>query len=155
MAARSIYLVFVLPAALSLALGGAVIGAVLQEPGRSLSIMGTDGDGKAPLVSDQVAILGLSRSYGMSEIIALGVAALDDSFDCGDLYVTITHAGTGEVVYHDGYFGQCYAASNATLPVGEAYTKSLDAPGSYEVRVDLKDVRGASTASVRGAFVVQ
>ena len=155
LAARSIYLVFVLPAVLSLALGGAVIGTILQEPDRSLDLTGAGGGGEAPLVSDRVAILGLSSSYGMSETITLGVAALDDSFDCGDLYVTITHAGTGEVVYHDGYFGQCYVASRSTMPVDETYTKSLDVPGSYEVRVDLKDVRGAGTASVRGVFTVQ
>lgn len=155
MVARSVYLVFILPAALSLALGGAVVGAVLQEPGRSLDIAGTGDGGKAPLESDQVAILGLSSSYGVSEMIAVKVVALADSFDCGDLYVTITRASTGEVVYHDGYFGQCYAAADAALPVDEAYTKSLDVPGSYEIRVDLTDVRGAGTASVRSVFTVQ
>ena len=155
MPARSIYLVFILPAALSLVLGGAVVGAVLQEPGRSLDMTGAGGGGKAPLESDQVAILGLSSSYGVSEMIAVEVAALADSFDCGDLYVTITRAGTDEVVYHDGYFGQCYAAAGATLPVDETYTKSLDVPGSYEIRVDLTDARGGGTASVRSAFTVQ
>lgn len=145
----------VLPAALSLALGAAVIGAALEEPGRSLDILGTGADREVPLTSDDIAILGLSSSYGVSEAIILQVAVADGSFDCGDLYVTISRAGTGEVVSHDGYFGQCYAATGAALPVEGSYVKSLDTRGDYEVKVDLNDVRGAKSASVRGEFSVQ
>ena len=117
-------------------------------------MLGAGDSGKAPLVSEQIAILGLSSSYGVSEMISVEVDALVDTFDCGDLYVTITRVGTGEI-YQDGYFGQCYVAAGITLPVGDAYTKSLDIPGSYEIRVDLTDVRGDDTASVRGVFTVQ
>ena len=155
LAARSIYLVFVLPAVLSLALGGAVIGAILQEPDRSLDLTGAGGGGEAPLVSDRVAILGLSSSYGMSETITLGVAALDDSFDCGDLYVTISRAGDGEAIFQDGYFAQCYAEGGLPLPVEEGrYAKSFDIPGSYEITASLVSPRGTEAASVRGVFTV-
>lgn len=153
MASRNVYLAFVLPAAFSVALGAAVLGSVLQEPGRSLESLGMSG--AAPLESDRIAILGLGPSYGVSETIVVQVVAMDDAFDCGDLYVTITRAGADEPVFQDGYFGQCYAQSGAPLPVEEGrYAKALDTPGTYEVTATLVNPRATETAEVRGVFTV-
>ena len=153
MASRIVYLAYVLPAALSVALGAAVLGAVLQEPGRALEFIGIDG--AAPLESDRIAILGLSQSYAASETIVVQIVALDDAFDCGDLYVTISRAGGGEAIFQDGYFAQCYAEGGLPLPVEEGrYAKSLDIPGSYEITASLVSSRGTEAAAVRGVFTV-
>lgn len=147
------YVAYVLPAALSVALAAAVLGAVLQEPGRALEFVGIDGS--APLESDRVAILGLSPSYALSETIIVQIVALDDAFDCGDLYVTISRAGADEPVFQDGYFAQCYAQDDSLLPVEEGrYAKSLDDPGAYEITATLVNSRGTETAAVRGEFAV-
>ena len=153
MASRIVYLAFVLPAALSAALGAAVLGAVLQEPGRSLDLLGHDP--AVPLESDRIAILGLGPAYGVSETIVIQVVALDDAFDCGDLYVTITRLGLDEPVFQDGYFGQCYAQSGAALPVDGTYAKALDTPGTYEITASLVNSRATESAAVRGVFTVE
>ena len=153
MASRTVYVAYVLPAALSVALAAAVLGAVLQEPGRALEFAGIDG--AAPLKSDRVAILGLSPSYAVSETIIVQIVALDAAFDCGDLYVTISRAGADEPIFQDGYFAQCYAQDDALLPVEEGrYAKSLDDPGAYEITATLVSSRGTETAAVRGEFTV-
>lgn len=152
MATGGAYLVFALPAALSLLLGGAVLGAVLQEPGRELdlgvSLPGPGGGAPA-------RFLGLEPEYAAPGPVTVWVSVSDEAFDCGDLYVTVQRAGTGETVTQNGFFEQCFAGTGSALPVGGSFSASLEEPGEYVIRATVSDPSQGRTATVEGSFTVQ
>ena len=166
MATNRVFIVFVLPVILSVALGAAVMGDILQQPGRQLDILPAsllEGSQPSHGGDDSMRILGLFRQYSVSEPVQISVRVdagppPPDSAApaCGDLYVTIYHGGTSDVAVQEGFFGQCLEAGGATvLPAGgEAFSAVIGSPGPYDVVVelitdDLKDI------SARGAFTVK
>lgn len=153
MASGKAYAVFVVPAALSLLLGGAVLGAVLQEPGRSLDLgveLPVPGAGDAP-----ARFLGLEPEYEAPGPVTVWVTVSDEAFDCGDLYVTVHRLDTGETVTQNGFFDQCFVAAGSALPVGGSFSASIDAPGEYEIRASVNDRSQENTVTVSGEFSVK
>jgi len=140
MASKRIFVVFILPVIFSIAFGSAVMGDILQEPGRELNMMpsaptgGSHGSGVVSHSSD-IKIIGLSKSYLTSEPVEVFVQVSDSHFDCGDLYITI-YSGK-DAVAQGGFFEQCFAEKNALVPMGEKFSEVVDAAGSYKITADM------------------
>ena len=154
MASGVTYLVFVLPIVFSFVFGGAVLAQVLQEPDRELNMMqfGKIVSGSS---SKSISILGLNSHYTTSEPVSIQISVTDDNFDCGDLYITIYHSTTKEVVTQSGFFEQCFAKSNSVLPMGDTFSEIVDEPGTYEIKVDISDKSQKESLSVKGKFTVK
>lgn len=155
MATGVTYLVFILPIAFSFIFGGVVLAQVLQEPDRELDMWQFDYDGISTVSSKSISILGLESQYSTSEPVAVQISVTDDSFDCGDLYITIYHSTTKEVVTQSGFFDQCFAKSNSVLPMGDDFSEIVDEAGTYEIKVDISDKSQKDSLSVKGKFSVK
>ena len=155
MATGTTYLVFLLPIVFSFLFGGAVLGLVLLEPDRELNMMQFGSSGPGIISSKSIQILGLESQYSTSDPVAVQIAVSDDDFDCGDLYITIYHSTTKEVVTQSGFFDQCFAKSNSVLPMGDEFSEVVDEPGSYEIKVDISDKSQKDSLSIKGKFSVK
>ena len=155
MATGVTYLVFILPIAFSFIFGGAVLAQVLQEPDRELDMWQFDSIGIPTVSSKSISILGLESQYSTSEPVSVQISVTDDSFDCGDLYITIYHSTTKEVVTQSGFFDQCFAKSNSVLPMGDDFSEIVDEVGTYEIKVDISDKSQKDSLSVKGKFSVK
>ncbi|QDI89725.1 hypothetical protein Nisw_06980 [Candidatus Nitrosopumilus sp. SW] len=143
MASKRIFVVFILPVIFSIAFGSAVMGDILQEPDRKLNMipsMSFSGNSHSP----EIEIIGLSKSYSISEPVEISVKVSDSHFDCGDLYVTI-YSGK-DVITQGGFFEQCFGERNELIPIGEKFSKLVDIPGSYEIVAEMvsKDLTNIS-----------
>ena len=149
------YLVFLLPTVFSFIFGGVVLGQVLQEPDRELNmwqIQFSDG----PIVSSKsIQIMGLESQYSITEPIEIEISVTDSSFDCGNLYVTIYHESSKEVITQSGFFDQCFDKTNSLLPLDEEFSEIIDEPGNYEIKADLSDTSQKESISVKGKFTVK
>ena len=155
MATGATYLVFLLPIVFSFVFGGAVLAQVLQEPDRELNMMQFGSSGTGIISNKSIQILGLESQYSTSEPVTVQIAVSDDSFDCGDLYITIYHSTTKEVVTQSGFFDQCFAKSNSVLPMGDEFSEIVDEAGSYEIKVDVSDKSQKDSISIKGKFSVR
>ena len=155
MATGTTYLVFLLPIVFSFLFGGAVLGLVLLEPDRELNMMQFGSSGPGIISSKSIQILGLESQYSTSDPVTVQIAVSDDDFDCGDLYITIYHSTTKEVVTQSGFFDQCFAKSNSVLPTGDEFSEVVDEPGSYEIKVDISDKSQKDSLSIKGKFSVK
>ena len=155
MATGVTYLVFLLPVVFSFVFGGAVLAQILQEPDRELNMMQFGSSGTSIISSKSIQILGLESQYSTSDPVTVQIAVSDDSFDCGDLYVTIYHSTTKEVVTQSGFFDQCFAKSNSVLPMGDEFSEIVDEAGSYEIKVDVSDKSQKDSISIKGKFSVK
>lgn len=155
MATGTTYLVFLLPIAFSFLFGGAVLGQVLLEPDRELNMMQFGSSDSGIISSKSIQILGLESQYSTSVPVTVQIAVSDDNFDCGDLYITIYHSATKEVVTQSGFFDQCFAKSNSVLPMGDEFSEVVDEPGSYEIKVDISDKSQKDSLSIKGKFSVK
>ena len=155
MATGVTYLVFLLPIVFSFVFGGAVVGQVLQEPDRELNMGQFDTTGTSVISNKSIKILGLESQYSISDPIVVQISVTDDAFDCGDLYITIYHSTTKEVVTQSGFFDQCFAKSNSVLPMGDEFSETVDEPGKYEIKVDVSDKSQKDSISIKGKFSVK
>lgn len=145
MASKRIFVVFVLPVIFSIAFGSAVMGDILQKPDRELDMIPSMSFSGGSYGSD-IEIIGLSKSYSTSEPVEISVQVSDSHFDCGDLYVTI-YSGK-DVVTQGGFFEQCFAERNELIPIGEKFSKVIDAAGSYKIVAEMisEDLKNISTS---------
>ena len=156
MATGTTYLVFILPIVFSFVFGGAVLGQIFQEPDRELNMMQFGSSSGTGIISSKsIQILGLESQYSTSDPVTVQIAVSDDGFDCGDLYITIYHSTTKEVVTQSGFFDQCFAKSNSVLPMGDEFSEVVDEPGSYEIKVDVSDKSQKDALSIKGKFSVK
>jgi len=155
MATGVTYLVFLLPIVFSFVFGGAVLAQVLQEPDRELNMWQFDSTGTSIISSKSIKILGLNSQYTTSDTISVQISVSDDTFDCGDLYITIYHSFTKEVVTQSGFFDQCFVKSNSVLPIGDEFSEVVDEPGNYEIKVDMNDKSQKDSISIKGKFSVK
>ena len=93
------YVVYVLPVVFSVIFGTIVMADVLQEPGRELNMMrfGSLGEGS----HGDIQIIGLQNQYSVKEPVQIQVT-IDDSYSCGDLYITI-YDSKREAVTQSGF----------------------------------------------------
>ena len=150
MVSKRVVVVYLFPVIISVILGSAVLGGILQEPGRELNMM----PGKFSLETshDEIKIIGLSSQYSTTDPVNIQVKVSDSSFDCGDLYVTIYSSGNN-VVIQGGYFEQCFDG-NHILPIDEKFSEIIDTPGSYEIVAEMVS-KELKNISVKGAFTVK
>ena len=78
----------------------------------------------------------------------------DESFDCGDIYITVSSIRTGDIVTQEGYFDQCFAELGATIPVGSVFSVMVDTPGTFEIMAqmispELDTITAAETFTVK------
>lgn len=145
---RVLYAVFLLPVIFSIVFGSAVMADILQEPGRELNMWPSGSSSKS------IQIIGLAQQYTTSSPVKIQVSVDDASFDCGDLYVTI-YSSEGSVVSQSGFLEQCFAKTNSVLPMGDAFSESLDTSGQYKLVAEMKDKAQKHTISATGKFIVK
>jgi len=153
MASKRIFVVFVLPVIFSLVFGAAVMGDILQKPGRELNMWPMSASEGFSIQNSSIEILGLSKQYSTSVPIEIQIKVGDSSFDCGDLYVTI-YSSTNDVITQGSFFEQCFEKGNNIIPINDKFSKIIDAPGSYEIVAEMvsKQLKSIST---KGAFTVK
>ncbi len=147
------YAVFVLPVVFSLIFGSIVLAGILQDPGRELNFLQF---GAAEKISknDDLEIFGLKSQYSISEPIQIQVSIQDQSFSCGDLYVTIYQAGKEKSITQSGYFEQCFD-SNSFLPIDDRFSETIDTPGNYEIVIDMFDTDQKNSITTSKKFTVK
>lgn len=152
MARAVTYAVFIIPLILSIIFGSSVLAVVLQEPGRGF---GTISSGMTSS-SKSLSIVGLEKQYDTSSPINIQVAVSDNSFDCGDVYITI-YEGTMKTkpIKQKGFFGQCFVANNGLVPIGDSFSEIVDSPGKYEIVVEMLDKDQKQTISTASQFNVR
>jgi hypothetical protein len=152
MVTKKVFLVFGLPVILSVIFGSAVMNDILQEPNRELNMWPMSySEGSSH--NDMIEVIGLSHQYTTSEPVDIKINVNDNSFDCGDLYVTIYSSGQN-VVTQSGYFEQCFVQGNYLLPIGDTFSEIIDTPGSYEIVAEMVS-KELKNISIRGIFTVK
>ena len=146
------YVVYVLPVVFSIIFGSIVMADILQEPGRELDLLRIDSIGDISH-DEPLKIIGLENQYSVSEPIQIQVIVDDQSFSCGDLYLTIYTSGKENAVTQNGYFEQCFA-DNQFLPL-EAFSEIIDTPGRYELVVDMLDKNQKNSITTSEEFTVK
>ncbi|MDX1595463.1 MAG: hypothetical protein R3327_00815 [Nitrosopumilaceae archaeon] len=147
------YGVFILPVIFTIVFSGAVMVGALDELERDLNMLYFMSD--EPRISHQndIVILGLQKQYSTSEPVQIQVQVDDESFECGDLYITI-HSKDKSVITQSGFFSQCYGESGI-LPLDDRFSEIIADPGNYEVVVELKDTSQRNTLSASEKFTVK
>jgi len=150
MVTKKIFVVFVLPIIFSLTFGSAVLADILQKPDRELKMWPMSSSEGVSSYNAPIEIIGLSTQYSTSEPIEVKVKINDASFDCGDLYITIYSTGKNDVINQSGFFEQCFEKGSNILPVGDEFSKVIDAPGSYKIVVEMvsKKLMNISTSGI-------
>ena len=141
MATKSVFAVYVLPIVCSIALASFVMADALQSPDRELNMLQFGGsDGEFTFSSGSLTFVNLDAEYSSSDTINFQINVTDNSFNCGDIYMTIydTTVSPKQVVTQTGYFSECYVNNKNKLPIDEDFSESLD-PGKYEIVVELYD----------------
>lgn len=134
--AKSAYIVFMLPVAVSV-------------PAAALVMAGILGAGEAS--PSEVQLVGIPHSHPASEPLAVSAVA-DASFDCGDVYVTVFDQD-GAPIVQESYFEQCFADGGLEVPVGEEFSAVLD-EGTYVVSVNVLDAAKTKSASAEAVVSV-
>lgn len=159
MGARKIaYLVFLFPVVISIILGGYVLTNVLAQPDRQLNMwqfnfVSTPSQQGSP----DIRIANLNNTYHLSAPLSFIVQVNNTEFSCGDLYMTIYTMNTvpKQVVAQNAYFSQCFASANVTLPLGGAFSPSINNTGTYQIVADMKDKSYQNEINVTAMFNVQ
>ena len=147
MATKRVFVVFVLPVIFSFIFGSVVLVDILQQPGRELNMWPMSYSGEGSSHTGSLEIIGLSNQYTVTEPVEIQIIA-SDSFNCGDLYITIYSSETNDVVTQSGFLNQCSTLENNFLPVTDRFSEIIDTPGSYKIVADMvsKDLLSASTS---------
>jgi hypothetical protein len=146
------YAVYVLPVVFSIIFGSIVMADILQEPGRELNLLRIDSIG-GNSHDEPLKIIGLEKQYSVSEPIQIQVIVDDQSFSCGDLYLTIYTSGKENAITQSGYFEQCFG-DDQFLPL-EDFSEIVDTPGRYELVVDMLDKNQKNSITTSEEFTVK
>jgi len=144
MVSKNIFVVFILPALITIIFASSVMISGLQELDRELNMWPMSGESH-----NSIHIIGLSSSYSISEPVEILVKIDDSSFDCGDLYVTVYSSGKNDVVNQGGFFEQCFVSESSFLPINDKFTQVIDTPGTYKIEaVMVLDGSNISTGEI-------
>jgi len=152
----SAFFVFIFPIIISLFLGTFVMAEVLKEPDRSLQMWNFKfSEGGDIFQTKELKIIGILSKYSTSDPIEIKVSIQDSTFDCGDLYITIFElSSTKQVITQSGYFEQCFVRNNLLLPVNDKFSETIDAPGQYEIHIEMKDKSSKKSVTASEKFIV-
>ena len=105
--------------------------------------------------SKELKIIGLSSKYSTSDPIEIEVSLQDATFDCGDLYITISEQSPSkQVITQSGYFEQCFVKNNQLLPVDDKFSETIDSSGQYELSIEMKDKTSKKSLTASEKFIV-
>ena len=121
MASKTPFVVYVLPIILSVGLGAVVMAEALNNSDRTLNMWQFNQSGISEVSTETIQVIGLQTQYTTSESVDLQIKLNDDTFDCGDLYITIYKISntSKEVVTLSGFLNQCYDKDGSYLPINE------------------------------------
>ena len=133
MASKTPFVVYVLPIILSVGLGAVVMAEALNNSDRTLNMWQFNQSGISEVSTETIQVIGLQTQYTTSESVDLQIKLNDDTFDCGDLYITIYKISntSKEVVTQSGFLNQCYDKDGSYLPINEKYSEVLSEQGKY------------------------
>jgi len=153
MVTKKVFVVFVLPVIFSLIFGSVVMADILQKPDRELNMWPMSTSEEFSSYDAKIEIIGLLKQYSTSEHIEIQVKIYDESFNCGDLYVTIYSIGKNDVINQSGFFEQCFEKGSKILPIGDEFSKVIDTPGSYKIVVEMVSEK-LMNISTSGTFTI-
>ena len=133
------FVVYVLPIILSVGLGAVVMAEALNNSDRTLNMWQFNQSGISEVSTETIQVIGLQTQYTTSESVDLQIKLNDDTFDCGDLYITIYKISntSKEVVTQSGFLNQCYDKDGSYLPINEKYSEVLSEQGKYEIFIEI------------------
>ncbi len=139
MASKTPFVVYVLPIILSVGLGAVVMAEALNNSDRTLNMWQFNQSGISEVSTETIQVIGLQTQYTTSESVDLQIKLNDDTFDCGDLYITIYKISntSKEVVTQSGFLNQCYDKDGSYLPINEKYSEVLSEQGKYEIFIEI------------------
>jgi|TARA_B100000959_G_scaffold57096_1_gene59588 hypothetical protein len=149
---KSPFIVYILPIILSVSLGTIVMAEALNDSERELNMWQFDGNTAS--TEQELSLIGLEKSYSVSELIEFNIKVNDDSFNCGDLYITIYKTNpVNQVVTQSGYLKQCLTINQQNLPIDENYSVVITESGTYRTVIELSDEK--HTLSHTETFIVR
>ena len=113
-------------------------------------------DGNIASTEQELSLIGLEKTYSVSELIEFSIKVNDDSFNCGDLYITIYKTNpVNQVVTQSGYLKQCFTINQQNLPIDENYSVVITESGTYRTVIELSDEKHTQTLSYTETFIVR
>ena len=150
-------LVFLFPVVISIVFGVSVLSNVLGQPDRHLNMWQFVAHRSTQTGDNDIKIQNLLNSYSTFTPVSITVAINNTAFDCGDLYITIYNLDTSpnQVAAQNGYFSQCFAENNLTLPIHDTFSQIIGKLGNYEIVTEMKDKNNQNTITATSHFKVQ
>jgi hypothetical protein len=150
-------LVFVFPVIISVAFSIFVLSDVLAQPDRHINFWQFVAHQPPQTGDNDIKIQSLLNSYSTFTPVSITVAVNNTAFDCGDLYITIYDLGTSpkQVAAQNGYFSQCFAENNLTLPIHDTFSQIIGKSGNYEIVTEMKDKNYQNTIKSTANFKVR
>ena len=152
MATKTPFVVYVLPIILSVGLGTLVMAEALNDSDRTLNMWQFSESDYDKSSTKTIQIIGLKSDYSVSEPIEFYIKINTNTFDCGDLYITIYKISNSskDVITQSGFLSQCYDAKSSYLPIDEVYSEKLNEKGQYEILIEIytKDYKQTSSQIV-------
>ena len=138
---KTALLVFVFPVIISIAFSVFVLSDVLAQPDRHINMWQFVAHQVTQTGDNDIKIKNLLNSYSTFTPVSITVEVNNTAFDCGDLYITIYDLDTSpnQVAAQNGYFSQCFAENNLTLPIHDTFSQIIGKPGNYEIVTEMKD----------------
>ena len=154
---KTALLVFVFPVIISIAFSAFVLSDVLAQPDRQLNMWQFVAHPSTQTGDNDIKIQNLVNSYSTFTPVSITVAVNNTAFDCGDLYITIYDLDTSpnQVVAQNGYFSQCFAENNLTLPIQDTFSQIIGKSGNYEIVTEMKDKNNKNTIKSTANFKVR
>ena len=154
---KTALLVFVFPVIISIAFSAFVLSDVLAQPDRQINMWQFVAHQPIQTGDNDIKIQNLVNSYSTFTPVSITVAVNNTAFDCGDLYITIYDLDTSpnQVVAQNGYFSQCFAENNLTLPIQDTFSQIIGKSGNYEIVTEMKDKNNQNTIKSTANFKVQ
>ena len=150
-------LVFVFPVIISIVFGGSVLSNVLGQPDRHLNMWPFIAHQAVQTGDKDIQIQNLLSSYSTFTPVNITVLVNNTAFDCGDLYITIYDIDTSpnQVAAQNGYFSQCFAENNLTLPIQDTFSQIIGKSGNYEIVAEMKDKNNQNEIKSTANFKVR
>jgi len=154
---KTALLVFVFPVIISIAFSAFVLSDVLAQPDRQINMWQFVAHQPIQTGDNDIKIQNLVNSYSTFTPVSITVAVNNTAFDCGDLYITIYDLDTSpnQVVAQNGYFSQCFAENNLTLPIQDTFSQIIGKSGNYEIVTEMKDKNNQNTIKSTANFKVR
>ena len=150
-------LVFVFPVVISIVFGASVLSNVLGQPDRHLNMWQFAAHAPVQTGDSDIKIQNLLNSYSIFTPVNITVLVNNTAFDCGDLYIVIYDRDTtpNQVVAQNGYFSQCFAENNLTLPTDDTFSQIIGKSGNYEIVTEMKDKNNQNSIKSTANFKVR